>query len=78
MTSVPGSAGPPEAAELLERAVVYSRGALASVRPEHLGRPTPCPGWSLGRLLRHMDDSLAAMAEAASSPAAEPSTGSES
>lgn len=67
MTSVPGRAGPPEAAELLERATVYSRGALASVRPEHLALPTLCPGWSLHRLLRHMDDSLAAMAEAASS-----------
>lgn len=68
MTSVPGRAGPPEAAELLERAVVYARGALASVRAEDLALPSPCPGWSLGRLLRHMDDSLAAMAEAASSP----------
>jgi len=68
VTSVPGRAGPPEAAELLERAIVYTRGALASVRPEHLALPTPCPGWSLHRLLRHMDDSLAAVAEAASSP----------
>ena len=68
MTSVPGRAGPPEAAELLERAIVYTRGALASVRPQHLLLPSPCPGWPLIRLLQHMDDSLAAMAEAASSP----------
>jgi uncharacterized protein (TIGR03086 family) len=67
VTSVPAPAGPPGAAELLERAIAYTRGALASVRAEHLVLPTPCPGWSLIRLLHHMDDSLAAMAEAASS-----------
>ena len=68
MTSLPGPVRPPGAAELLERALVYSRGALAGVRPEHLALPTPCPGWSLAQLLRHMDDSLAAMADAASAP----------
>jgi uncharacterized protein (TIGR03086 family) len=67
VTSVPARAGQPGAAELLERAIAYTHGALASVRPEHLALPTPCPGWSLIRLLHHMDDSLAAMAEAASS-----------
>jgi uncharacterized protein (TIGR03086 family) len=67
VTSVPGRAGPPEAAELLERAIVYTRGALASVRPQHLLLPSPCPGWPLIRLLHHMDDSLAAMGEVASS-----------
>jgi uncharacterized protein (TIGR03086 family) len=83
VTSVPGRAGPPEAAELLERAIVYTRGALASVRPEHLTLPTPCPGWPLIRLLHHMDDSIAAMAEAASSahltlaPTASPDTADE-
>ena len=68
MSSVPGPVRPPGAAEMLERALVYSRAALGSVRPEDLALPTPCPGWSLARLLRHMDDSLAAMADAASAP----------
>jgi uncharacterized protein (TIGR03086 family) len=27
---------------------------LAQVRPEHLPLPTPCQGWDLGDLLRHM------------------------
>ena len=67
MTPVPGSSAPPDAAELLERAVGYTRRALDHVRPEQLGWPTPCPGWDLDRLLRHMDDSLAAMTEAAGS-----------
>lgn len=65
MTSVPGPRTS-AAAELLERAVVYTGGLLASVRPGQLERPTPCPGWTLEALLRHMDDSLAAMGEAAS------------
>jgi uncharacterized protein (TIGR03086 family) len=45
--------------------VGYTRGSLALVREQHLDRATPCAGWDLRALLRHMDDSLAAMAEAA-------------
>ena len=59
------SAPPLRAAALLERAVGYARGILAEVRPEHLGHPTPCEAWTLAELLVHMDDSLAAMTEAA-------------
>lgn len=52
-------------AALLERAVGYTRGCLALVRPGLLSRPTPCSAWDLAALLAHMDDSLAAFTEAA-------------
>jgi uncharacterized protein (TIGR03086 family) len=68
MTSAPRALGPPDSSELLERAVGYTRGCLALVRAEALDLPTPCALWNLRRLLRHMDDALAAMAEAARSP----------
>lgn len=54
------------AVELLERAVSYTRGALAGVRPELLCQPTPCNQWRLGPLLVHMADSLDALTEASS------------
>ena len=52
---------------VLERAISYALGALAQVTPEWLGRPTPCRRWNLYDLLVHMDDSLAALQEAAES-----------
>jgi uncharacterized protein (TIGR03086 family) len=52
-----------EAAELLERAVGYALGAARSVTPALLRRPTPCAAWDLGRLMAHVDDSLAALHE---------------
>lgn len=57
--------GHPAAVELLERALAYTRGALSTVRPEHLRRPTPCARWDLDALLTHMDDALDAFAEGA-------------
>jgi uncharacterized protein (TIGR03086 family) len=54
------------AVELLERSLAYTRGTLADVRPDLLDRPTPCIGWTLGRLLAHMEDALDAFTEAAS------------
>jgi uncharacterized protein (TIGR03086 family) len=54
-----------EALGLLERSVNYTRSSLHLVSGETLGRPTPCHGWDLGALLRHMDDSLAAFTDAA-------------
>ncbi|ONI84250.1 TIGR03086 family protein [Actinosynnema sp. ALI-1.44] len=54
-------------AELLERAVGYTLGALGLITPEALGRPTPCRSWDLAALLRHMSDSLAALHEAVDS-----------
>ena len=53
------------AVELLDRSLAYTRVALADVRPELIGRPTPCAGWDLGRLLAHMEDALDAFTEAA-------------
>lgn len=50
---------------LLERAVGYTLGSLLLVRDDLLSRPTPCRGWNLRRLLGHMNDSLAALQEAA-------------
>jgi uncharacterized protein (TIGR03086 family) len=52
------------ALELLERALGYTRGALATVGADRSG-PTPCAGWSLADLLIHMDDGLDAFLEAA-------------
>jgi uncharacterized protein (TIGR03086 family) len=52
------------ALELLERALGYTRGALATVGPDR-SAPTPCAGWSLADLLCHMDDGLDAFLEAA-------------
>jgi uncharacterized protein (TIGR03086 family) len=53
------------AVELLERSLAYTRVMLADVRPDNLDRPTPCAGWTLARLLAHMEDALDAFTEAA-------------
>lgn len=55
----------PTEVALLERALAWTGGHLARVRPEHLARPTPCAGWDLAALLDHMEDGLDAFAEAA-------------
>jgi uncharacterized protein (TIGR03086 family) len=71
MTTPPERAGPgPLApvlagAELLERAVSYTRGSLQLVPGTDLAVETPCRDWDLLALLRHMDDSLAAFTDAA-------------
>lgn len=54
-----------EAVELLERALSYTRGTLATVDDASLRCPTPCAGWTLDRLLDHMADALDAFTEAA-------------
>jgi uncharacterized protein (TIGR03086 family) len=51
--------------ELLERALGWTRGVVVDVRDDLAGAPTPCAGWTLLDLLRHMADSLSALAEAA-------------
>jgi uncharacterized protein (TIGR03086 family) len=50
-------------AGLLERAVGYALGCVQDVAPAHLSRPTPCPGWDLRTLLRHLTDSVDAVGE---------------
>lgn len=54
-----------ESVELMERALGYTRGRLAGVRPDLLDRPTPCAAWTLADLLAHMEDALDAFTEAA-------------
>lgn len=49
---------------LLERATAYAIGTLHAVAPDDLARPTPCVRWDLASLLRHLDDSMAALHEA--------------
>ncbi|TNM38262.1 TIGR03086 family protein [Nocardioides albidus] len=51
--------------DLLQRALDYTRGALATITRADVERPTPCAGWSLADLLAHMEDALDAFAEAA-------------
>jgi uncharacterized protein (TIGR03086 family) len=53
------------AVELLERSLSYTRVALADVGRDQLRNPTPCAGWTLARLLAHMEDALDAFTEAA-------------
>ena len=52
MTELPRVGLPAADAGLLERAIGYA-----------LGSPTPCRGWDLRTLLRHLNDSLAALHE---------------
>jgi len=66
----PGAAPPPappyvDGPALLERAIGYTRGCLRLLPGARMDSPTPCAGWDLLDLLRHMDDSLAAFTEAA-------------
>jgi uncharacterized protein (TIGR03086 family) len=51
---------------LLERAITYTLGSLRVVTPATLCRPTPCAGWTLEKLLTHVNDSLRTLNEAAS------------
>lgn len=65
---LPGSPGPTDpdpGVELLERALGYTRGMLATVTRDDLCEPTPCDLWRLGDLLGHMEDSLDAFVEGA-------------
>ena len=59
------SDAPVDGAALLERAVGYARASLQLVGTADPAARTPCPQWTLLDLLRHLDDSLAALTEAA-------------
>lgn len=50
---------------LLERAIGYALGSLHGLTRDEYARSTPCADWDLGSLLRHMNDSLLALHEAA-------------
>jgi uncharacterized protein (TIGR03086 family) len=56
---------PPDQVRLLEGAIGYALGSVAAVAPRLLSRPTPCSDWDLRALLQHVNDSLAALYEAA-------------
>lgn len=49
---------------LLERAVGYTRVALAAAPGADPTAPSPCSGWDLTALLRHMDESLVTLEQA--------------
>jgi uncharacterized protein (TIGR03086 family) len=49
---------------MLASAVSYALKAAALVEPADLTRPTPCPEWNLGLLLRHLSASMADLEEA--------------
>jgi uncharacterized protein (TIGR03086 family) len=52
-----------DAVGLLERAIGYCLGSVAAVTPQLLAHPTPCLGWDVRILLRHVNDSLAVLGE---------------
>jgi uncharacterized protein (TIGR03086 family) len=49
---------------LHRRSLELTGGLIAKVRPEDLGRPTPCEGWDLGMLVAHMIGQNQGFAEA--------------
>jgi uncharacterized protein (TIGR03086 family) len=75
--AAPGGA-PGSGSALLRSAIGYALAAADAITPGLLARPTPCRGWDLRMLLLHVNDSLAALTEAARVgcvsvwPAAEP------
>lgn len=50
---------------LLHQAITYALDVIPAVTPELLSRPTPCLGWDLRTLLRHANESLAALHQGA-------------
>ncbi|MCO6006392.1 TIGR03086 family metal-binding protein [Actinoallomurus purpureus] len=50
-------------ADLLERAIRYGLESMEAVGAGCLSRPTPCVGWDVHALLRHVNDSVRAMRE---------------
>lgn len=66
MTAAP--VGRPDTADqlgVLGAALMLTRTHLQRIRPADLALPSTCDGWSLGTLLRHMDESLDVFTEAA-------------
>jgi len=63
MTQAGAIAWPADGTGLLEPAISYALAAVRAVTPEFLSHPTPCRGWDLRMLLRHTNESLAALHE---------------
>ena len=59
------TASPPASVAVLDSAVIWTHSCLQRARTSDLALPTPCADWNLGQLLAHMEDSLAALGEAA-------------
>jgi uncharacterized protein (TIGR03086 family) len=59
------TASPPASVAVLDSAVIWTHRCLQLARTSDLSLPTPCQRWDLGQLLGHMEDSLAALGEAA-------------
>jgi uncharacterized protein (TIGR03086 family) len=57
----------PDDIALLLQAISYALAVADGITPDLLSRPTPCQGWDLGMLLRHANESLAALLEAVDS-----------
>ena len=53
---------------LLERAIAYALGAVRGVTADRLSAPTPCVGWDLGRVVRHINESLDLLHECFAGP----------
>jgi uncharacterized protein (TIGR03086 family) len=66
MTEAAASPGPPGGGSaLLRPAIGYALAAADAITPGMLRWPTPCRGWDLRMLLRHVNESMAALSEAA-------------
>lgn len=61
---MPGGTRPPPLA-VLDAALTWTHGTLQLARVADTTLPTPCEDWDLRALLVHMEDSLAALGEAA-------------
>jgi uncharacterized protein (TIGR03086 family) len=59
------TASPPASVAVLDSAVTWTRACLELARSSDLSLPTPCSAWDLGQLLAHIEDSLAALGQAA-------------
>jgi uncharacterized protein (TIGR03086 family) len=57
----------PDDIALLLQAIGYALAVADGIKPDLLSRPTPCQGWDLRTLLRHANESLAALLEAVDS-----------
>ncbi len=56
---------PPASVAVLDGALTWTHDCLQRARCAPADAPTPCAGWDLARLLEHMEDSLAALGDAA-------------
>jgi len=63
----PAAPREPDDVALLLQAVGYALAVADGITPDLLSRPTPCQGWDLRMLLRHANESLAALLEAVGS-----------